>query len=51
MITLLILLTVCCVGVLLISGIGMILLDPIIAILVVYGLYRLIKWLRSRFKK
>lgn len=45
MITLLLLSLVLGVVLILISGIGVILLDPIIAILIVVGVYKLIKWI------
>ena len=45
MITLLLLSLVLGVVLIMISGIGVILLDPIIAILIVVGVYKLIKWI------
>lgn len=51
MITLFILLMILAVVFMAVSGVAIVLIDPIIAIVIIYGVYRLIKFLVTRGKK
>lgn len=48
MLTIMIILGVLALGLIVLSGACVVLIDPIIAILIIYGIYRLIKWITSK---
>lgn len=48
MITITILLLILALVLIVASGVCVILIDPIIAVLAIYGIYRIVKWITSR---
>lgn len=48
MLTILMILLVLGLGLIVVSGVAVVLIDPIIAILIIYGIYRLIKWITKK---